>query len=138
MLLYLGLALAGGVLMTALGNDLETGFSGAVSAIGTVGPALGEAGPTSSALAFERGSRPVMMVLMLFGRLEVFPTMLMFVAAIRAGTRSRYVRQSARPRVRRTTRLDRPSVQTAVQETDRSGVSGMNSPKSSTRSARGS
>ena len=34
--------------MTALGNDLETGFSGAVSAIGTVGPALGEAGPTAS------------------------------------------------------------------------------------------
>ena len=104
-LLYLGLALAGGVLMTALGNDLETGFSGAVSAIGTVGPALGEAGPTASALAFERESRPVMMVLMLFGRLEVFPTMLMFVAAMRAGTRSRFVRTSARRGPRRLKRL---------------------------------
>ncbi|WP_419839009.1 TrkH family potassium uptake protein [Candidatus Poriferisodalis sp.] len=105
-LLYLGLALAGGVLMTALGNDLETGFSGAVSAIGTVGPALGEAGPTSSALAFERASRPVMMVLMLFGRLEVFPTMLMFVAAMRAGTRSRYGRQAAQRGPRRLTRRE--------------------------------
>ncbi|WP_419945673.1 TrkH family potassium uptake protein [Candidatus Poriferisodalis sp.] len=104
-LLYLGLALAGGVLMTALGNDLETGFSGAVSAIGTIGPALGEAGPTSSALAFERGSRPVMMVLMLFGRLEVFPTMLMFMAALRAGTRSRFARTSAQRGPRRLTRL---------------------------------
>ena len=104
-LLYLGLALVGGVLMTAAGNDLETGFSGAVSAIGTVGPALGEAGPTSSALAFERGSRPVMMVLMLFGRLEVFPTMLMFVAAMRAGTRSRFSRTSAGRGPRRLTRL---------------------------------
>ncbi len=104
-LLYLGLALAGGVLMTALGNDLETGFSGAVSAIGTVGPALGEAGPTSSALAFERASRPVMMVLMLFGRLEVFPTMLMFVAAVRAGTRSRYQQPTATRGPRRLTRL---------------------------------
>lgn len=104
-LLYLGLALAGGVLMTALGNDLETGFSGAVSAIGTVGPALGEAGPTSSALAFERASRPVMMVLMLFGRLEVFPTMLMFVAAVRAGTRSRSQRPNTPRGPRRLTRL---------------------------------
>ena len=104
-LLYLGLALAGGVLMTALGNDLETGFSGAVSAIGTVGPALGEAGPTSSALAFERASRPVMMVLMLFGRLEVFPTMLMFVAAMRASTRLRHKRTSFGRGPRRLTRL---------------------------------
>ncbi|WP_419908796.1 TrkH family potassium uptake protein [Candidatus Poriferisodalis sp.] len=137
-LLYLGLALAGGVLMTALGNDLETGFSGAVSAIGTVGPALGDAGPTNSALAFERASRPVMMVLMLFGRLEVFPTMLMFVAAVRAGTRSRSVRQPAQPRRRRTARLGRPSAHASDQETERSGVSGISSPKSSTRSARGS
>ena len=46
-----------------------------------------------------------MMVLMLFGRLEVFPTMLMFVAAMRAGTRSRFVRTSARRGPRRLKRL---------------------------------
>ena len=47
-----------------------------------------------------------MMVLMLFGRLEVFPTMLMFVAAMRAGTRSRYGRQAAQRGPRRLTRRE--------------------------------
>ncbi|WP_423922548.1 TrkH family potassium uptake protein [Candidatus Poriferisodalis sp.] len=91
-LLYLGLIVVGGMMMTALGADLETGFSGAVSAIGNAGPALGEAGPTATALEFPRQARPVLMALMLFGRLEVFPTMLMFVAAMRAGTRAHYGR----------------------------------------------
>lgn len=95
-LLYLGLTVVGGVTMTALGNDLETGFSGALSAIGNVGPAMGAAGPTDTALEFERHSRPVLMALMLFGRLEVFPTMLMFVAAVRAVTRSRHGRLADR------------------------------------------
>ena len=100
-LLYLGLIVVGAVVITALGSDLETGFSGAVSAIGNAGPALGSAGPTSTALAFPRESRPILMALMLFGRLEVFPTMLMFVAALRATTRSRHGRVGARRFLRR-------------------------------------
>ncbi len=104
-LIYLGLIVIGGVMITALGADLETGFSGAVSAIGNAGPALGDAGPTATALEFPRQSRPVLMALMLFGRLEVFPTMLMFVAIMRASTRSRYSRPTGRRGFRRTTRL---------------------------------
>ena len=103
-LLYLGLTVVGGVAMTALGNDLETGFSGALSAVGNVGPAMGTAGPTATALEFERHSRPVLMVLMLFGRLEVFPAMLMFVAVMRAGTRARYRRPGAGQSLTRRTR----------------------------------
>ncbi len=104
-LLYLGLIVVGGVMVTALGADLETGFSGAVSAIGNAGPALGEAGPTATALEFPRRARPVLMALMLFGRLEVFPTMLMFVAATRAVARSRFARMSAERGPRRIKRL---------------------------------
>ena len=108
-LLYLGLIVIGGVMITALGADLETGFSGAVSAIGNAGPALGDVGPTSTALAFPRESRPVLMALMLFGRLEVFPAMLMFVAALRATTRSRHGRQGDRRLLRRSEhRFSRP------------------------------
>ena len=116
-LLYLGLTVVGGATMTALGNDLETGFSGALSAIGNVGPAMGAAGPTDTALEFERHSRPVLMALMLFGRLEVFPTMLMFVALMRAGTRSRYRRLAAHrgPRRLRGHRSWKPRVRTQRQ-----------------------
>ena len=103
-LLYLGLTVAGGVAMTAMGNDLATGFSGALSAVGNVGPAMGAAGPTDTALEFERHSRPVLMALMLFGRLEVFPAMLMFAAVLRAGTRSRYGQRASLRGPRRVTR----------------------------------
>lgn len=90
-LLYLGLIIVGGILITALGADPLTGFSGAVSAIGNMGPALGEVGPSDTALEFPRVARPVLMALMMFGRLEVFPALLMFVAVGRAISRSRSV-----------------------------------------------
>ncbi|HAN07856.1 MAG TPA: hypothetical protein DCP89_05095, partial [Acidimicrobiaceae bacterium] len=66
----------------------------AVSAIGNAGPGLGDAGPVSNFLVFPRLGRVILMFLMMFGRLEVFPVMLMFVAFARAVSRSRYkVRQ---------------------------------------------
>ncbi|MDG2111490.1 MAG: TrkH family potassium uptake protein [Actinomycetota bacterium] len=92
-LLYLGLILVGGIVVTALGTDAVTGFSGAVSAIGNAGPALGEAGPLSTFLAYPRAARAVLMALMMFGRLELFPTMLMFVAATRAMARAQHERR---------------------------------------------
>ncbi len=78
-LLYLCATLVGGALVTALGADPVTGFSAAVSATGNIGPALGDAGPASTFLELPRASRPVLMFLMLFGRLEVFPTVLAIV-----------------------------------------------------------
>ncbi|MEC8828718.1 MAG: TrkH family potassium uptake protein [Actinomycetota bacterium] len=82
-LLYLGLIVAGGVVLTGLGVDPVTGFSGAISALGNAGPALGDAGPTNNFLVFPRAGRAALMALMFFGRLEVFPTMLMLVASTR-------------------------------------------------------
>ena len=96
-LLYLGVTVAGGVLVTALGVDPVTGFSGAISAIGNDGPALGEAGPLSNFLVFPRAARAVLMGLMLFGRLELFPTLLMFAAATRALGRARHDIRRGRP-----------------------------------------
>jgi trk system potassium uptake protein TrkH len=44
-----------------------------------MGPALGDAGPTSNFLFFEsRLARMVLVVLMLIGRLELFAVLLMF------------------------------------------------------------
>jgi len=87
-LLYIGLIVVGGVVVTALGTDLLTGFAGAASAIGNTGPALGDAGPHSTFLAFPRPARGVLMALMMFGRLELFPSLLMFVAGTRAVSRA--------------------------------------------------
>jgi trk system potassium uptake protein TrkH len=95
-LLYLGLIVAGGVALTGLGVDPVTGFSGAISALGNAGPALGDAGPTNNFLVFPRAGRTVLMALMVFGRLEVFPTMLMLVAATRGVAQVRRRRRIGR------------------------------------------
>ena len=89
-MLYLMLLLGGGMIVTSLGTDPVTAFSGAASAIGNIGPALGEAGPSANFLVFPRLGRMVLAALMLFGRLELFPTMLMFASA------ARYVRRRRR------------------------------------------
>ena len=82
-LLYLGLIVTGGVVLSGLGVDPLTAFSGSVSALGNVGPALGEAGPSSNFLVFPRAARVVLMMMMALGRLELFPAMLMLVASLR-------------------------------------------------------
>ena len=82
-LLYISFSLVGGLVIAALGTDTVTAFSAAFSATGNIGPALGEAGPASNFLVIPRAGRPVLMWLMLFGRLEVFPTLLMFAAIAR-------------------------------------------------------
>ena len=95
-MLYLGLIVVGGVILSGLGVDLVTAFSGSASALGNVGPALGEAGPTSNFLVFPRAGRIVLMAMMALGRLELFPAMLMLVASLRGLDQSRQRRDRKR------------------------------------------
>jgi len=77
---FLILALAifgGGALAIAMtGTDLITSFSAAATAIGNVGPGLGDVGPTHDFLELPRFARWVTMVQMLLGRLEIYPVIL--------------------------------------------------------------
>jgi trk system potassium uptake protein TrkH len=77
---FLILALAifgGGALAIAMtGPDLITSFSAAATAIGNVGPGLGDVGPTHDFLELPRFARWVTMVQMLLGRLEIYPVIL--------------------------------------------------------------
>jgi len=82
-LLYVALAGAGTVLVASLGADLVTASSGVASSIGNTGPALGEAGPTTTYEVFSRPARGVLMTLMLVGRLELYAVILAVVAAPR-------------------------------------------------------
>ena len=69
--LFISLVIIGTVSLTFFFNeDLVTALSGSISAMSNMGPALGEAGPTSNFLVFERGSRGVIAVLMVVGRLK--------------------------------------------------------------------
>ncbi len=84
-LLYVLLAGFGVLLLTGLGADLGSSIGASVSMLGNMGPALGEAGPTASfSTAFSQPARIVLACLMLIGRLEIFPMLLMFAAPYRA------------------------------------------------------
>ncbi|MDE0268902.1 MAG: TrkH family potassium uptake protein [Acidimicrobiaceae bacterium] len=72
-LLVLGL-----LLVTALGGNFETTLGAVVSALGNMGPALGEAGPTNSfSSVFSQPARLVLASLMIIGRLEIMSVLLM-------------------------------------------------------------
>jgi len=84
-LLYLLLVLTGVVVVTALGGGFLESIAAVIGSLGNMGPALGEAGPTASfSTAFSQPARLVLALLMLIGRLEIFPMVLMFAAPIRA------------------------------------------------------
>ena len=84
-LLYVLLVCVGVIFLTALGGGFEESVGATISMLGNMGPALGEAGPTASfSDAFTQPARLVLAVLMLVGRLEIFPILLMFAAPVRA------------------------------------------------------
>ncbi len=84
---FFGLFMAVGALATVLvamfGSDLRTAISAAVSALGNVGPALGRLGSTASYTTLHAGARAILMVVMLAGRLEIFPVLLGVVPLVR-------------------------------------------------------
>lgn len=82
--IYVILVLGGVVVVTALGGELETTLGAVVGSLGNMGPALNEAGPTANFTdGFSQPARLVLAGLMLVGRLELFPMLLMFAAPYR-------------------------------------------------------
>jgi trk system potassium uptake protein TrkH len=87
MVLYMLIAGLGVLALGTLGADLPTSAGSVATAMGGVGPGLGDTGPAANFLEITRPARGVMMVLMLLGRLEIFPVLLMFAAVTRSGRR---------------------------------------------------
>jgi len=78
--LFITFVILGTVVISIMGNDLLTAASGTISAMSNMGPALGEAGPTTNYLVFTRGARGVLAFLMILGRLEIYAVLLMVIA----------------------------------------------------------
>ena len=65
------------VLLVSLDNfDFATSFSGVLTTINNVGPGISQVGPTDNFHAFSALSKIVFSFDMLFGRLEIFPYLL--------------------------------------------------------------
>ena len=59
--------------------DLETSFSATISCISNIGPALGMLGPTNNFSMFNDFDLTVLSFLMIYGRLEIFTILLLFM-----------------------------------------------------------
>ena len=66
----------GTLIVASLGADPVTAVSGVISALSNMGPALGEAGPSSDFTVFARPARLVLAGLMIVGRLEITAVLL--------------------------------------------------------------
>ena len=87
-LFYMFLFMTGTFLMgfiessLGVGLDLVTSASAVASAIGNIGPGLGEVGPTGNYLAIHWPGKWLLSFLMITGRLEIFPVLLLFTRGL--------------------------------------------------------
>ena len=76
---YVLLVLAGMFLVSLEGlYDLETNFTAVLTCIGNVGPGLGHVGPVENFSGYGPFAKVVLSLLMLAGRLELFPILVLF------------------------------------------------------------
>ncbi|MBR0041226.1 MAG: TrkH family potassium uptake protein [Oscillospiraceae bacterium] len=66
-------------LISVDGFDFSTNFTAALSCISNVGPGLGKIGPSGNFSIFSSFSKIVMAITMLFGRLEVYAMLILFI-----------------------------------------------------------
>lgn len=77
--LYVAIVLLGGFLVSLEGHyDLETNFTAALTCVSNVGPGFGAVGPTGNFAGYGPFAKMVLSLLMLAGRLELFPILILF------------------------------------------------------------
>ncbi|MGI9601787.1 MAG: TrkH family potassium uptake protein [Acidimicrobiales bacterium] len=82
--IWLICALFGTLFASIRGTDLTTAVSGAVSALGNMGPSLNASGPAATFVdGFDSPTRLLLAALMIIGRLELFAVLLLFARPLR-------------------------------------------------------
>jgi len=76
---FMALVAFGSLVLTAMGLDILTAFTGTVSAICNIGPALGSLGPYDNYAHLPAGAKWFLSFYMLLGRLEVFTFLILFM-----------------------------------------------------------
>ena len=70
--IYFLVFLAGAIVLLFTGADFNTAIGASVAALSNVGTGIGQVGPDGTYVAFTLGSKWVLMLLMLLGRVELF------------------------------------------------------------------
>lgn len=76
--LYIMIVVFGMICLGLMGNDLVTSFSAAATCMGNVGPGFGAVGPVFNFSFLPVAGKMILSILMLLGRLEIFPLMVLF------------------------------------------------------------
>lgn len=75
---FMLLLIVGSFLVSLDGYDMATNFSAVLSSLSNIGPGMSLIGPTGNYNIFSYGSKLVLTVMMLIGRLEIFPILILF------------------------------------------------------------
>lgn len=75
--LFLGLFVAGGMILTLMGLDPLSAFSASASCLGNIGPGFGHVGPTLTYAPLPAGGKLLLAFLMIVGRLEVYTVLVL-------------------------------------------------------------
>ena len=76
--IYIGVVFISSILLTALGVDILTAFSGSAATMGNVGPGFGAVGSVSNFSHIPDAGKIILTATMLLGRLEIFGVILFF------------------------------------------------------------
>lgn len=79
--LYMLILLSGALLVSFDGFDFTTSFTASLACISSIGPGLGVIGPVGSYAPFSDFSKIILTVIMLFGRLEFYPLLILISPA---------------------------------------------------------
>ena len=82
-LIYLSIFVLTALVLTTFNLDLISAFGAAASAIGNVGPAFGEFGPTDNYALLNPIGKWLLSFCMLLGRLEIFTILVLFTRSFR-------------------------------------------------------
>ncbi len=80
--LYILTIIASILVFCALGVSFDESIGAAFSAIGNIGPSLGQYGPAGTYASFPALGKWIMTIVMLIGRLEIFTVLLLFTRAL--------------------------------------------------------
>ena len=85
--LYMFLLGVGTVLFTGIelffgSTDIVTSLSAVVASLGNIGPGLGEVGPAANYATVSAPGKWMLSLLMIVGRLEIFPIMVLFIPSV--------------------------------------------------------
>ena len=77
-MIYFVVLAAGTVLISFDGFDIETNFTAVVACMNNIGPGLSGVGPTRNYSAYSEISKIILSIVMLIGRLEIYPILVLF------------------------------------------------------------